>query len=1108
MSSAVPSSSGPDLARIEERLARLPAAEQDRVRRLLAARVAAGQPGHDASGVMPGELGFSHERLWVAHELSSQPAFFNCPLAVRLSGPLDTTALELALGTLTDRHRVLRHRVVVVDGRPRFAPDPEPAPPLPVAEMPGASAQRVREAVIELADEPFDLSRRAPLRATLLRLGAREHVLVLVLHHTVTDDHSEMILLAELGALYAAQAGGRPHDLPPIRAQVSDLARRERKRMAGPWLDELLERWRVRFDGCRFTPALPGGPGASATPAGSSRHLCRIPAETADRLATLAREERASVSAALLGLARVLLGRHAGCDDLVIAVPAGGRTRAEHEPLIGYFINILPIRSPVHGGADVRALIRAERDAMLAAYGDQELPFQLLADALSRERGERLQIFQVHYNHVHSRPAGLHFGPLAAQLADLDGAVSHFPLGITSVFDPAGGGLTLSWVYDPAQVDGAFVADLAERFAVLAKAAAAQPDRPVGDLSVLTGRDEAALAALAHAPHPGEFPGLLESVRRAASLAPAHVAVDHAEQSMDYARLIRSSGWLAGRLRAAGLERESVAAVLCARTVRLPAILLGVLAAGLAYLPLDPDLPAERLAAAIAGAGARALVTDGTVPAPSPDQKIVIIDVSPPAWDAAEPDTACASSADLAEPHQEQLAYVLFTSGSTGVPKGVCVTYGALSRLMHDLASVLPAGAADRTLALTTVGFDISAVELLFPLASGGTVLIPDLADARDGRALVDAVGRLRPTLVQATPAGWRLMALAGWPGSPGLYGISGGERLPPELANTILRGTRGLWNGYGPTEATIYATGHALARPAADGTGVPIGVPMPSVGCRVLDAGLRQAPPGVPGELYLGGPQLARCYLGQPGLTAERFVPDPYGPPGARAYRTGDVVRLLADGALDFLGRSDRQAKVRGFRVEPAEAEAALLRDPAVREAVVVVRRNPDGDATLSAYVTPEPGRQIDTAALRAALIRQLPGYLVPSLILAVEAIPRTPSGKYDAGALPVSLAQDADGAGPDLTPAEHAVAARWRALLGVDPRPDQDFFALGGHSLTVMRLAVGLEEDFGLPVRAADLYARPTVAAQADYLDELTVAEAVGLSGGDLSRYLEASQ
>jgi amino acid adenylation domain-containing protein len=1053
-----------------------------------------------ASGPRPGAadgvaspLGYGQERLWFAQQMSGRPDFFNCPLAVRLRGVMDESALRRALVEVVARHQVLRRRVEVVRGEAQYAAVPAPSPVLRVSELWRATTHQCQEAIAAAAALPFDLANEAPLRAHLFRIAVDDHLLVLTLHHLVTDEHSEAILLHELGLLYQAQASGTAADLTPLPVQYADLVVWQRARMTGTRRQRLTQRWRRRLAGSEFALRLPGAGEDGRAPRNSAELRGTLHPGLAQSLVKLARGEKAPVSAVLMGLFRVLLARHSGQRDFLIGVPANGRTHAAAEGMVGYFLNMLPIRNGLRDETTVRELVHSERSAMLSAYADQEMPFQFIVEELrsALEPGHS-PLFQVHYNHVNEAPRTIPFGGLNAEFVEPAGSASHFRLSLTTAV--TADVMTLRWVYDPDALSGEYVAAMAERFEVLAEAAANEPDAPIDDLRLLTDRDLSFLAAHGSGGRTPSAPGPVAALCDWATREPERVAVRASGAARTYRDVWSTAQSVAGRLDRLELPAESVTGVLMSRGADLPGALLGVLNAGLAYLPIDPALPVKRILALLDDAGARALLSDGPVPLPDLPPGVRFIEFPDPGQggDASAPPPA------RGEPVPDQLAYVLYTSGSTGSPKGVAVTYGALTRMLRAMRDVLSEGAAARTLALTTVGFDISGVELFLPLVEGGEVIVTTPMEPPDGHALVAAIEAARPTLVQATPASWQLIALAGWRGSPDVFAISGGDRLLPSLADHIRERSRGLWNGYGPTEVTVYSTGQHVPSDAAwDLPSVPIGTPVGNIDGYVLDPRLRRVPPGVMGELYLGGPQLARGYLRRPGLTADRFIPNLYDA-GGRLYRTGDLVRMLPNGAIEYLGRADRQLKVRGFRIEPAEVENALLRDPRLAEAVVTAHSDGQGDAVLVGYLVAQPGQEIDPGELRADLGRDLPAYLVPSLIITVDALPRTASGKYDVAALPDPaqwLVRTTSGTAVQGFTQE-TIASIWADLLGVYPAADQDFFQIGGHSLTLMRLSFTLTESFGVPLGVADLFRRPTVAAQADLVENLALAAADGLS------------
>ncbi|HEX6909272.1 MAG TPA: amino acid adenylation domain-containing protein, partial [Longimicrobium sp.] len=925
------------------------------------------------------------------------------------------------------------------------------------------------------ADTPFDLVEGPLFRARLLRLGADDHVLLLCLHHSVSDGWSLGILQRELGGLYAAAARGAPAALPPLPVQYADFAAWQRAHLAGDVLARHLDFWRSELAGA--PPALELPTDYPRPPVESHRGVLfrtRVDPERAARLRALAAAEGATLFAVLLAGLRTVLARWSGQDDVVIGTPVAGRTRSEVEGLIGFFVNTLPLRGTVDSTESFRALLRRESAATLRAFDHQELPFERIVEELRISRDlSRNPVFQVSLMLQNARVDAVRLAGVEIAALETAGNAARFDLAF-DVFEEDDGALRLESEYATDLFARATVDRLVDHLLRLLDAAAGQPDAPVSRLGMMGPEERAAVVpSRAETARDWPFVPVHRVIAEQAARAPDAVAVEGTDGALTYAQLDALSAGVAEALRASGAGRGSLVAVCLDRSARMAAALLGVLRAGAAYLPLDPEYPADRIARMLEDSGARVLLaergTESALP-PSALRRIRLDEVGP------------AAGFDDVEVGPEELAYVIYTSGSTGRPKGVMVRHGGVASFLRSMAEAPGLRADDTLVALTTIAFDISVLELFLPLTAGARVVVASRNEAADPALLAPLIGRSGATVVQATPATWAMLLAAGWTPRPGMRLLAGGEALPRGVADRLLAAGADLWNVYGPTETTIWST---AGRVAAEGE-VTLGAPIANTTAYVLDPGLDPAPLGVFGELYLGGTGVARGYLHRPGLTAERFVPDPFGAPGSRLYRTGDRVRRRADGALEFGGRVDFQVKLRGFRIELGEIESALRAHPSVAAAVAVVREDVPGDARLVAYLTARNGDAPGGAALRAHLRARLPAYMVPSAFVALEALPLTPNGKVDRRALPAPdpRAVERPYTAP-RTPEEQALAEIWREVLRLDRVGlEDDFFELGGHSLLGAQVLSRVQRELGaqLPLRA--LFEAGTVRALAERL------------------------
>ena len=1025
-----------------------------------------------ASGDGPRPLSYAQQRVWFLEQFTRGSVAYNVPVALRLHGPLDAPALEAALREIVRRHHALRAQVRTDAGRPAQFVRPEAGLSLPVTDVAGEAAA-LEAARAEVA-RPFDLEHDLLVRARLLRLAEDDHVLVLVLHHIATDGWSMGIVREELAALYRAFREGQPSPLAPPPVQYPDFAVWQRHWLESPRVQRQLDYWKARLAGLpealdlpadRPRPAVRGSAGATA--------LFKVPPRVTDRLRKLARDEGATLYMVLLAVFQVLLRRYSGQTDIRVGTPVAGRARAELERTVGFFLNTLVLRGDLAGNPGFRRLLEHVRRDTLDAFANQDLPFERLVEELNLPRDlSRTPLFQAMFTLQNARPGefrmeGLQVAPLA-----LENPSAKFDLDLTMLESEAYlyGGLNYSTdLFEPATARR-----MVRHFQHLLEAVADDPDRAIDELVMLGPAERRRLVAArpgaAEAP-PAPVPELVAAQARR---RPEAVAVTGDRGSLTYGELERRANQLARRLRACGVRPDERVGVCVDRSPALIVALLGILRAGAAYVPFDPSYPPARLAAMRDDAGARVLVTETRLESALAWEAgpVVRLDAEAAALDRLPTEP-------LEPPVPEQLAYVLFTSGSTGRPKGVSVPHRALANVLASFAREPGLGPDDVLLAVTSVSFDIAGLELFLPLACGARVVIAGADEAADGDRLAALIERHGVTALQATPVTWRLLLDSGWKAPRGLLGLCGGEAMPLDLPGRLADLGVRLWNVYGPTETTIWST---LA-PVERDRPITIGRPVGSTGLYVLDAALEPVPVGVPGELYIGGAGLARGYLDRPGQTAERFLPNPFGAPGERMYRTGDAVRLLASGELEHRGRLDGQVKLRGHRIELGEIEAALLEHPAVVRAAAAIR-----DGRLLAYTVAADGAAVTGAELRAHLRWLLPDFMQPAAFVALERLPLTPAGKLDRRALPAEAGESPGRptfAAP-RTADERALAAIWADVLEYDPvSVHDDFFDLGGESLRAARVASRLRDELGVDLPLRFLFAFPTVAELAPLLD-----------------------
>ncbi|MEU6730597.1 amino acid adenylation domain-containing protein [Nonomuraea wenchangensis] len=1018
---------------------------------------------------------FAQERLWFLARLDPGAPAYHINAVIELPERDDPDRCERMLRELVRRHETLRTALAVEDGELVQVVQVELPVTLPWTDLRGLPPERAEREfgalAQELARRPFALERAPLWRAHLVRMpGGAAQRLVFVVHHAVFDARSATNFAAELEELDAAWAEGRPPRLPELPVQYADYAAWQREHLAGGVLAAQLGHWRERLAGLPADLGLPTDRPRPAVRghAGAEHHLA-LPADLTVALETLARRRGATLFMVLLAGLKAVLSRYAGQHDVVVGTPVAGRELPEFEPLLGMFVNTLVLRTDLGGDPEFGELLDRVRETVLDALDHAEAPFDRLVEALQPVRDtSRTPLYQVGFNLL----------PMSTR-GQFPNGTAQLDLNVDVVRTADGAGVYVE--YSTELFDAATIARLAEAYLLVLEAAAADPGTRLSELPLMTAAQRHELLTRWNgtaAAYPERT--LHELVAEQAARTPGAVAVRGPDgEELTYAELDARAGALAGRLAAAGVRAETCVALCLPRGVPQVVALLAVLRAGGCYLPLDAAYPAERLAYLLADSGAALLVTESAqldrLPAERPPALLL---------DGPEPAVAAAPPAPVGPDH---LAYLIYTSGSTGRPKGVQVPHRGVVNLVTDVIRRLGGGSV---LYLTSLSFDIAALEIFTPLLSGGTLVIAPEDAARTPKELRRAAEDA--DLVQLTPSVASLAVEHLPPGLPRV--ILGGEPLPVGLAARLLDVTGELWNFYGPTETTIWSTAYRVPRSPDV---MLIGGPLANTTAYVVDRELRPVPVGVPGELLLGGDGVTRGYHRRAGLTAERFVPDPFGPPGGRLYRTGDLVRRHADGQLEYVGRLDHQVKIRGVRIEPDEIAAVLTEHPAVHRAVVTVRDDAPGGRGLVAYTT----GTTDEADLRAHLRARLPDAMIPAAFVTLTDLPVLPSGKLDRAALPPpQVTAESGGFVAPRTPMEETLAGIWAELLGRERvGVTDDFFALGGHSLLVVRLIGRIDAAFGVELPLRRCFDATTVEEQA-----LAVLEE-GLSEAGLLELLE---
>lgn len=1041
--------------------------------------------------------------IWAAASLGRDAACaYNESICLTLEGECDTGALQSALRDLVARHEVLRVS---------FSPDGQTLClaeqiPLDLSVVDIEADEQLQQLREHEVTEPFDLLHGPLFRCRIIRSNTNRHAVLITAHHTVCDGWSFGLLLTELAALYNSYRNGTPVDLEPAPGFLEHA--REQADTIETRQPEQLAYWRKELAGANTRLELPHDyprPARRAFAAGYRQH--RVPREILQQLKTRA-ARRGSTSFTAIGAAvSAYLHRISGQDDLIIGVPAAGQASEGLHGLVGHCVSLLPIRSQLQPGTTYDEHLENFSQRMGDGWENRDCSMGRLVRELSLPRdSSAVPLVQLLLN-IDRRIQPLQFEGLTASFNGTPRRYENFEMFLNAIEDVDG--LLIECTYDATLYsDDSIRRRLEELQAFLARLA--QHDLSISELELLTEHEREELAAIGAGPSRDWPATTIDAlVREQCARAPAAIAVSSGEQQLSYADLAQHAQTMRNILSEQYVGSGDVVGVLLERNAMLPAVLLGILESGAAYLPLDPDAPAERLQWMLEDAGVQLIITserDNNRAALTRFGGRVVdlasLSLLPSLKDAqqqgktapAPEDPAANQISTTRSPNQlfshqpNDPAYIIYTSGSTGRPKGVVVPHGGVANFLRSMQEMLDVTAGDRFLALTTLTFDIAVLELLLPLITGARTEIVSRDTARNSDALLECITGFSPTVMQATPATWQMLDSSGWQGNEDLTLLSGGEALPTSLARSLLQNSRALWNVYGPTETTVWSTAHRVVQ---DEEPVPIGKPICNTTLYVLDKFGKRVPRGVPGELCIGGVGVTSGYLNRPELTQERFVPDVFSDAtDARLYRTGDRVRWRDDNTLEYLGRMDFQIKLRGHRMEPGEIEVVLESHATIDRAVVVVREVESGgmkDQRLLAYLLPDNG-DIDIEAVREHLAQRLPAYMLPQHYVVLDVLPLTGSGKVDRKRLPEPDGVQERHRVPPRTETEQRVAAVWEALLGIGQiSADDNFFDIGGHSLLAARCITQLRETCTLEVPMVTIFEQPVLADLARELDAL---------------------
>ena len=1046
-------------------------------------------------------LSFPQQRMWFLYQLDSQNPFYNESLQLRIIGALNVSALEQSLNEIIRRHEALRTIFTTVDGVAVQRLLPTLTVNISVVDLQGLKEAEVQQIITKEVRQPFDLGKAPLLRVTLLRLEPEFHLLILTLHHIIIDGWSMGIFIKELSALYQAFATGSPTPLPELTIQYGDFTIWQRRWLTEELQQRQLDYWKQQLASAPPLLELPTDyPRPSVQTFSGAIKEFKLNSNLTAQLKTLSRKSGTTLFMTLLAAFAVLLHRYSGQDDICIGSPFANRNRTEVESIIGFFVNTLVLRTQIKENPSFSDFLNQVQQVVLDAHAHQDVPFEQVVEALQPERSSSYNpLFQVMFalENLSLDTLELPGITLTPELVERGTAQCDLSLLLWETKT----GLIGVWEYNTDLFDDATIARMAGHFQTELEGIVANPQQRVSELPLLTQQERHQLLfewnnTFAKYPQDKCIHQLFEEQ---VELTPDAVAVVFEGTQLTYRELNARANQLAHYLLSLGVKPETLVGICVERSLEMIVGLLGILKAGGAYVPLDPAYPSERLAFMLEDSAVPVLLTQQRLVdrLPQHEAQIVCLDTQ---WEAI----AQYSSQNIAGGvNAENLAYVIYTSGSTGKPKGVIIQHRSLVNYTTAVCIEYEIEKCDRFLQFSSISFDVSAEEIYTSLIKGATLVLRT-------DSMLDSIGvflqKCRDweiTVLALPTAYWHeLTAFLNketFALSPSLrLVIIGGEKALPERLKTWIEyvGQRvRLVNNYGPTEATVGATIYDCSALDSASTQVPIGRPIRNVQTYILDRYQQPVPIGVPGELHIGGDGLARGYLNRPDLTQEKFISNPFSnEPGLSLYKTGDQVRYLPDGNIEYLGRIDNQVKIRGFRIELGEIEAMLAQHPDVREAVVVVREDVPGHKSLVSYLVLHQNPAPTVNQLRDFLKQKLPNYMVPSTFVMLEALPLTPNGKVDHKSLPApdlnSLLQKSDFVAPG-TPTEELVASIWAKVLGVEQVGINDnFFELGGHSLLATQLLSQVSDTCGVDLPLSKFFEAPTVASISNYIEAISWA------------------
>ena len=1036
-------------------------------------------------------LSFAQQRMWFLYQMDSQnPAYNECP-AIRLTGNLNIDILEQSLNTIIQRHEILRTTFPMVEGKPIQKIAPFLKVNLLIVELKDLPIEKVEEIVAQELQKPFDLTQSPLLRFTLFDLGYEDYILVPVIHHIIIDGWSKGILFKELSSFYQALLSNSTASLPELTIQYADFAVWQRQWLQGEVLANQLNYWKKQLAAAPPLLELPTDKPRPPIPSFRGSSICfKIDSDVTEKLKSLSQKSGVTLFMTLLATLNTLLFRYSSQKDILVGTPTANRNRQEIEPLIGFFVNTLVMRNSLEGNLSFLELLQQVRNGVLAAYANQDVPFEQVVDGLQIERSLSYNpLFQVMFALQNTPLTALDLPGLRAKSMAVENVRVKFDLTLIleEIETEQGTYLEGYWEYNGDLYTAERITRLMGHFQTLLKGIVKNPQQKVGELPLLTDPEKQQILVewnQTQVPY-RDHQCIHQLFEEQVAKNPDAVAVIYEQESLTYQQLNQKANQLAHYLQSLGIKTEELVGICLERSPLIIIGILGILKAGAAYLPLDPSYPPNRLIYMVEDSGVSVVLTQEKLANTLQLENLqkVYLDQD---WPIISQQS---SDPPVSETQAKNLAYVIYTSGSTGKPKGVLLAHKGVCNLATQQRKIFNIKAQSRVLQFASFSFDASVWEIFMALGSGATLVMGDSDSLLPGENLLNLLKKQKITVATLPPSALAVMPTDELPDLQSL--IVAGESSSADLLKKWCQ-NRHVFNAYGPTESTVCTTIALIKDPQEK---PPIGKPLGNFQVYILDPCLNPVPIGINGELYIGGEGLAKGYLGQPELTNSKFISNPFNDdPASRLYKTGDIVRYLADGNIDFMGRIDHQIKIRGFRIELGEIETVLSQHPQVQEGIVIAREDELGVKRLSAYVIPVT-QQLTRQELRQFLQDKLPNYMVPAFLMLLDSFPLTPNGKVDRRALPIpeiDLHELENYIAPS-TDTETILAQIWQSVLGRERISIHDnFFELGGDSIIGIQI-VAKANQAGLGITPKQLFSHQTIAQLATVTEKAPVTQII---------------